>query len=269
MQKELYQTKPHSTTPLDKLEHSAADLVARLAPWLAPLPTAYLVGRATIDNLNWPVWVAIVAAAVIESLGLASTSTALALWDWNRSKRKTDPSAPVGLAFGLVGVYFLVATGLTVLLDVIPQAADVAPAIFPALSLTGVTILALRADHARRKMDVHGRAKARKDARAKVQRAKATTAVLNVEPSTVGAKVRVGRATGKANGQGRLSKAAVLDVLLDYLDGQPGASLAQAGRAIARSKSTVANYTGELIDTGRLVKNGQGWEVIDNAQGGA
>jgi len=83
--------------------------------------------------------------------------------------------------------------------------------------------------------------------------------------------LRAERKRGKtrANGQGQQSKAAVLDVLLSYLDSEPKASLAQAGREIKRSKSTVANYTGELIDTGRLVKNGQGWEVIDNAQGGA
>ena len=86
---------------LNQLESIGADLVAKLAPWLAPLPTAYLVYRATVAHLVWLVWAGLVAAAVIEGLGLASTSAALALWDWNRAKRQSDPAAPVCLALAL------------------------------------------------------------------------------------------------------------------------------------------------------------------------
>ena len=84
------------------LESRLVDLVAQIAPWAAPIPTAYLVGRATVLHLAWPVEVGIVAAVIIESLGLATTSTALALREYNASKRQADPAAPFPLAAGLV-----------------------------------------------------------------------------------------------------------------------------------------------------------------------
>jgi len=256
---------------LDRAESGLVDLVARLAPWLAPLPTAFLIGRATVHYLDWPITIGVVAAAVIESLGLASTSTALMLWDWNRSKRKTDPRAPFSLALALVGAYFVVATGLTVLLDILPQAAHVAPAIFPTLSLTGVTILALRSDHAHRiiavQSDRTARSSARKVARSRAQVATTpTTQELGDFASKSGATAQLDRARHKANGQARQSKSEAIGVLIAYLDDNPDASLAQAGRVIARSKSTVANYTVELVGAGRLERNGSGWRVLDQAE---
>lgn len=56
-------------------------------------------------------------------------------------------------------------------------------------------------------------------------------------------------------------KSRTLDVLLDYLAAHPNASLAQAGAALGRSKSTVKLYADELLNAGRLRKNGKGWEV--------
>lgn len=126
------------------------DIIAGAAPWLAPIPTAWLVCAQTIKHLAWPVPVAICAALIVESLGLAATNTALELRDYNASKRKTDPRAPAWLAGLLVAGYILIAVVLTVALDVLPGLARWAPAIFPALSLTGAVILALRADHRRR-----------------------------------------------------------------------------------------------------------------------
>ncbi|MBU0493892.1 MAG: helix-turn-helix domain-containing protein [Chloroflexi bacterium] len=135
---------------INHLERRLTDVVARIAPWLAPLPTAYLVGRATVEHLHWPDLVGIIAAAIVESLGLATTVTALELREYNASKRKSDPGAPFGLAAGLVVVYLVVALALTVVLDTVPELARYAPAIFPLLSLAGMIILALRADHVRR-----------------------------------------------------------------------------------------------------------------------
>jgi hypothetical protein len=77
----------------------------------------------------------------------ATLGTSTELWECNQGKRKPDSSAPFELAAVLLGVYFLVATGLTVVLDIYPQAVIVAPEIFPALILVGVTVLALRSGH--------------------------------------------------------------------------------------------------------------------------
>jgi len=64
------------------------------------------------------------------------------------------------------------------------------------------------------------------------------------------------------NERRRIEKADALDALLEYLAKQPDANLAEAGRAIGRSKSTVGNYVSELETAGRLRKNGNGWEVV-------
>lgn len=91
-------------TKANELENLAVDLVAKVAPWCAPLPTAYLVGRATVVHLGWPDAVGIVAAVIVESLGLATAATALELREYNQGRRKSDPAAPFILAAGLVGM---------------------------------------------------------------------------------------------------------------------------------------------------------------------
>ncbi|HNV30139.1 MAG TPA: hypothetical protein PKJ83_13425, partial [Cyclobacteriaceae bacterium] len=99
---------------IDSFENGAIDLVAKIAPWCAPVPTAYLVGRATVNHLEWPVPIGILAAAVIESLGLVTCATALDLYQFNQNRRKNDPPAPFLLAVFLIVIYFLVAVLLTV-----------------------------------------------------------------------------------------------------------------------------------------------------------
>ena len=83
---------------IDSFENGAIDLVAKIAPWCAPVPTAYLVGRATVTHLEWPVPIGVLAAAVIESLGLVTCATALDLYQFNQNRRKNDPPAPFLLA---------------------------------------------------------------------------------------------------------------------------------------------------------------------------
>jgi len=154
--------------------------ISNIAPWLAPLPTAFLVWRSTVNHLAWPSWVAIAAALVVECIGLTVTSIALTLYNYNQSRRKSDPGAPFWLAVTLVGVYVLVAVFLTLLMDTIPSLAKYAPLIFPALSLTGVTSLALRADHGRRLAAV---------AEAKAERRAARVSPL-VTPTVTGVTAR-------------------------------------------------------------------------------
>ena len=86
---------------MNNLEKNAVRVVAKLAPWLAPLPSAYFVARSAMIHLALPLPVAIVVAAIIETLGLATVHTALWAYDWNAHKRKTDPTAPTGLAVAL------------------------------------------------------------------------------------------------------------------------------------------------------------------------
>ena len=124
--------------------------------------------------------VGIVAAVIVESLGLATTATALELRDYNAGKRKTDPAAPFTLAAVLVGIYLVVAVGLTVALDILPEVAVYSPAIFPLLSLCGVTVLALRGDH-RRRIEAIVQDKARRRASRKAKSAETKRNVPRVD----------------------------------------------------------------------------------------
>jgi len=150
-------------------EASAVELVARIAPWFAPLPTAWLVYERTMRHLSWPQWVAIAAGVTLELLGVAILATALRLYEYNRTKRKNDPAAPLWIALLLVALYLITAELLTVVLDTVPQAAVLAPALFPVLSVAAFGLLALRSDHYRR-LEAIDQDKA--EARAKREQAK-------------------------------------------------------------------------------------------------
>ncbi|MCP4540625.1 MAG: hypothetical protein GY832_26100 [Chloroflexi bacterium] len=138
------------TAQLNRLESALVEVASKTGPLLAPVPTAYIAYDRTVEHLDWPPGIGFVAAVVIECLGLASTSLALALWDYRKSKRKSDPPAPLGLALVLVAVYFVAIIALTVALDIVSSLARFAPALFPALSLAGVSVLAIRIDHRER-----------------------------------------------------------------------------------------------------------------------
>ena len=155
------------------------EIVSQVGPWLAPVPTAWLVFDRSQTFLEWPAPIAFAAALSIEMLGLAATATALSFHDYNGAKNKSEPHAPVRLAAGLSFIYFAIAVCLTVLLDIVPMAATWAPAIFPLMSLVAVSILALRAGQ-RNRLAQNLQAKAERAAKRKARAV--PSAVLESEP---------------------------------------------------------------------------------------
>ena len=140
------------TDRLSQLEKSAVDIMAVFAPWLGPIPSAYLVGTAVSEHLGWHPIISWIAAAAVELIGVVSVVLALRLYEWNQTKNKTDPAAPFGLALAVVSVYFIVTIGLTVLLDVVPELARYAPAVFPLLAAVGAVNIALKNGQQRREV---------------------------------------------------------------------------------------------------------------------
>jgi len=63
--------------------------------------------------------------------------------------------------------------------------------------------------------------------------------------------------------QKTVSKEEALSLIVQFLAENSDASLSQIGRQIGRPKSTVGNYVNELIQSGKLDKNGHGW-IINN-----
>ena len=257
----------------DNLESAAVDLVAKIAPWAAPAPTAYLVFARTTYYLAWPWWVGALAALVIESLGLAVTSTALTLYRYNVGKRKADPPAPLALPLALVGLYFGSAELLTVALDVAPKLAaglavslaDWAPAVFPVLSLAGVTVLAIRADHRRRLGEVAAK-KAEKSGggpKRPAQDVHILTAhdVVVPGPQSAHGSAQYG-VLDAVNRTRQARREALLGTLLDAYRGDPHLGATEAARLLGVHRNTVYNYTDELETAGRVRKNGNGVEVL-------
>jgi len=222
----------------NEIESLLTDVVAKVAPWCAPVPTAYLVGRATVEHLHWPVWVGIVAAVTVESLGLVTVATALELREYNAGKRKSDPRAPFTLAVVLAGVYLTVALLLTVALDTIPSLALYSPAVFPLLSLCGVTVLAIRGDHKRRLAAI---------ATDKAERRERGKAKRRYVPE--GQAIRT--AYGKFTSDETIERARAI------LTDTPDISGAELGRQLGKSPGL-----GRKLRTGLLV------EISDNGRGG-
>ena len=241
-----------------EIEALITDAVAKIAPWAAPIPTAYLVGRATVEHLRWPPAVGVVAAVIVESLGLATTATALELREYNATRRKSDPIAPFALAAALVGIYFTVAVGLTVALDIAPALAIYAPAIFPSLSLVGMTVLALRADHRRRLALIEAVKLERKARRQMRRQARRQAAGVQVSKNSS----NVASSNEFLNAARQAKREARLDALVEFYRTNPTAGPTEAGRAIGVSRQTIYVYNAELERLGRIRRNGNGWEVL-------
>jgi len=139
---------------LDGLEVAAVGLVAKVAPWLAPVPSAYFVVRSSVHHLAVPLWVAVVIGAIIELLGLTTVHSALWAYEWNlkRNKRQDAP-APLVLPVAMGVLYLAITVGLIVVLEVFPWLSTYAPGLFPFLSIVGTVNLAFVARQRKREED--------------------------------------------------------------------------------------------------------------------
>lgn len=129
-------------------EEGIIDFVAKLSPWLAPLPSAFFVYEATIEHLTDQSLLAITIAIVIETLGLTTTHTALGMHAWNKThNQQPEKQAPFGLSVFLALTYVAATLTLIGVLEVFPNLEHYAPAMFPLLAVVGAINLALRSHH--------------------------------------------------------------------------------------------------------------------------
>lgn len=132
------------------MERTLVDNVAATVPWLAPLPSSYIAYQNVAEQFGWEGFWGMVVAGVVEGLGLAVTSTAFQLWDWNDSNEEKDWGAFAVAVIALV-FYLGVVITLNVILDLgATEIERAAKALLSLLPLVGSVTLALRAQHARR-----------------------------------------------------------------------------------------------------------------------
>lgn len=109
---------------------------------------------------------------------------------------------------------------------------------------------------------------------AKTKETEAQIKLLNAQKNLINAQSRRDKAAfntsvqhvqhgvlNDLNAKKQAEKLANLDKVLDYLSEHPQASLGDIGEYVGKGKGTAKNYTDELLESGRLVKNGHGWEV--------
>lgn len=257
-----------------QIEINLVKLVSRLTPWLAPFPSAFFVARASMKHLALPLAVAIIVAAIIEALGLTSVHTWLMLTDWNTRKRKSDPSAPTSYSLALAGIYFAATIGLTIMLEVQPDLAAYAPAIFPCLAMVGAFNLVLISQQEQREALVRIERETRRAERSAGWSAPQTFPPLSdrlagwsvdlpdrlqgtadhplpetpPDPLTVIPERSAPRPVSREN---------ALTALVAFYQTHPGASYSTAARAVGRSKSWVVQAVRELVQAERLHKRGQ------------
>ena len=137
---------------LDELEALGTEIASKLAPWLAPLLSAVVVGKAMMNPpFDWALWLAVLTGAAIELSGIATLSTALMLWSYRSGSPYRGSVIPLILAVSCAFVYLFTAFALTVVLKIMPGLEVLAYGLFVLLALTSAVNLSLRRDHLRRR----------------------------------------------------------------------------------------------------------------------
>lgn len=157
-------------------EYLVIDLIAAIAPWLAPVLPAFLTGSNLFKLLEFPWYIALVSALVVELVGLSSMSTVLMLWTWNETKRESDPYAPMWLALVAGVIYMGVVLSVNTLLDIDPKRYSVlVKGLLSCMTVVAAIIIAVRGQHARR-MEAKEREKQERKAERAERRAQETAA---------------------------------------------------------------------------------------------
>jgi hypothetical protein len=211
--------------------------------------------------------VAIVVAAILETLGLTTMHTALWSYDWNNHKRKTDPRAPVLLAVALGAVNVVATWGLVVFLEVWPVVASYAPALFPALAVVGALNLAMISRQEQREAAVWAEKAERR--RRRLESGDRSKGVLKIPPGSTHEQGLMAHSAVQnsvldaVNRTRRERKARMLDAMLDIYVDSPDAGATEVARRLGIGRSTVYNYLKDLEAAKRIARDGNGVEVLE------
>lgn len=130
---------------VDIFEHTVVNTVSALSPWLAPLAPAILVYFGLTQILNFPIYVAIPIAAVIEFIGLSSVSTGMKFWAHNKRYTAHQYKVPLWIPISTFVFYLSAVLTLNVILDVSGDWRSLAAKIvLSLLSVPAVFVLASR-----------------------------------------------------------------------------------------------------------------------------
>jgi hypothetical protein len=137
-------------------EHLFLNVITAISPWLAPIAPAFGTYSHASTVLEFPIWIALIIALVVEFLGLTTISTAITFWRHNKRYKAARSQAPTYVPILAFLFYLFVIISVNVLLDFIPQIAAewewtvilTAKSLLYLLTIPAASILAVRADQA-------------------------------------------------------------------------------------------------------------------------
>lgn len=237
-------------------------LIAQLAPMLAPIPSAWFIGRSVYYHLlyRWQpelgisIWlnlaVAIVAGLAIELLAIASVYLASSLYRWNnyghvRKEKGAWEKAPFGISLAVTGVYFAVAIYLLVVLEAMPELAPYSAVAFPLLAGVGAVNWALYQQHQDR-LDYYG----------KTWSFRAAPRVETGETAETAGSPRSERLSQSAFTPDAKDRA-----IMDTWRDSPALSYSEMSQRVGVSKSTVGSRAQSLEAAGLIVRTTDGVQV--------
>jgi hypothetical protein len=241
------------------------DRILLYLPLLAPVPTAWMVGVATVTVLDFPLPIAIISALVIEGLGFVAVNTAIQMRDFNQRLSATEKSqkmqVPVGQAYAATALYVVVALAMTVMLHVFPQTVAFAPIPFITMGIAGAWMYALRADFSAK---VQERDKGRVQAKqARADKKQASKALAGASTDKLqGASDKQGvQVAGKL--QVQAGKQPVQDeALLVIWRDKPKASDRQVAEQFGTSRQAIQQRREKLVRQGAIRMGKSGVEMI-------
>lgn len=256
--------------------------ILKAVPYMAPLPTAYVIYHKLTGKLQWDWWVALISAAVIELIGFRSIGLAVDMYQFNRTlnaaEKQAKLRAPIEQGIIVVVVYAIAVLSLTIMLEIKPELALWTPVAFLVIGLTGGWLAALSNDFEELAYyREEGREKVRKqleDARNKKKQGKQEQPASADKLQTQGASksdklhpqdqqlAQVAPARPDKL-QVQASKQPLQDeALLAYWSSNPQASDQQVADKFGRSRQAIQQRREKLIASGSIRMSEHGVETV-------
>lgn len=132
-------------------EKAFLDLLSALVPYAVPIIPAYLTYYHTLNEMQFPQWVAWTSAFVVEALGLASVSTAIRFWAHNRRYKDVKNKAPLNVAISVYAFYVIIIITVNVIFEIMTKSRNgwtiFAIALFSLLSFPSGVLISVRRMH--------------------------------------------------------------------------------------------------------------------------
>lgn len=103
---------------VNNAEGSLVNFLTAFSPWLAPLAPAYIMFTHMTGFLEFPTWLALVLAVLVEILGFGTVSTALDFWFHNRKEKSGIKRAPIEAVVGVFAFYLVLILVSNVVIDI-------------------------------------------------------------------------------------------------------------------------------------------------------